>query len=304
MCSPSGPGTGLEFSGAAPVLGELGNGAFSEVHNHILSGGTDDITLLVGNTTAPFVSPYQTQTTAPLVVTSTYHEVVHLTETDGTGELEIINPNDGLLYDTYHYASSSLSSAQAVSEFELITATDWLFECADAFVFWPGTIDVGIAMWGTSGHRLVDTSIVLAADVAGATQSRWDKITIPNAAVGVHTVQIASGGGMTTTAQVHVVDQADAISALVNTSGLICFGAYANGTFISHAPFAFAVDGVATPYEAGLGTNCVVAAVGSTIVATVPGASLTITADSGSAQHQADVDHRLAQLRAARAAVQ
>jgi hypothetical protein len=70
------------------------------------------------------------------------------------------------------------------------------------------------------------------------------------------------------------------------------------------ASFVFTVDGVTTPFEDGLGTNCVAAALGSTIVATVPGASLTITADSGSAQRQADVDHRLAQLRAARAAVQ
>jgi hypothetical protein len=303
-CSPTGPSTGLVFSGAQPVLGELGGGDLLGGHNHILSGGTDDITLLVGGSTAAFLAPYATATTVPLIVTSTEREVVHLTETDGTGELQIINPSDGLLFDTYHYASSSLSSAQAVSELELVSSPDWLFDCADAFVFWPGTIEVGVAMWGTTGHRLVDTSLALDADVPGATQSRWDRITIPNAAVGVHTVQIASGSGTTTTAQVRVVDEADAIRNLASSNGLICFGAYADQTFISHAPFVFTVDGVATLNVEGLGPNCVAAPTGSTVVASVPGASLTIIAGSGGSQRQAEVDHRLAQLRAARAAVQ
>jgi hypothetical protein len=304
LCSPSGPPAGLAFAGAEPLSGQWPNPAFVTTHNHILSGGTDEIQLQVANSNGElFLAPFTTTTWAPLVVEATDNGVVHLTETEGLAELDIVNPSDGLLYDTYNYASSPLATTTPLSEYELITSTDWFTDEADSFAFWPGTFDVVLAYQGPNGNRLVDTSLALAAD--GATQKRWDELTITNAAAGVHAVAITTGGGATATAQIRVVDRADTLAILVNEGGFTCVGAYSQAAFISHAPIAFAVDGTVATNNSGLGPNCIDAAAGTTVVATVAGATpLTYTAGAMPVHSAAEITARLAQLRAARSALQ
>ena len=302
LCSPSGPSAGLTFAGAQPLMGQWPTPAFVETHNHILSGGTDDIQLQIGNGES-FLATYTTMTTPPLVVESTDRNVVHLSESVGTGELQIINPTDNLFYDTYRYASSSLATTTPLSEFEIVTSPDWFSLGASAFAFWTRNLDVVLAYQGPNGNRLVDTSLVLASDQA--TQERWDQLSFTNATAGVHVVHLTTGGGATATAQIRVVDQADFLAALVNQAGFVCLGAFSQGAFISHAPISFTVNGVAATTDTGLGPNCIEAVNGDTVIATVPGATVTLTAGTDMPTHsRAEIDQRIAELRAARAALQ
>ena len=70
-------------------------------------------------------------------------------------------------------------------------------------------------------------------------------------------------------------------------------------------PTLHIVDGAAATNNSGLGPNCIQAAAGTTVVATVAGATpLTYTAGAMPTHSPAEITTRLAQLRAARSALQ
>ena len=79
---------------------------------------------------------------------------------------------------------------------------------------------------------------------------------------------------------VEVTASADAITPLVTTSGIACFGAFAHGAFISGIPWTYQIDGQVVPSNnGGLGPNCIINTTSGsfTVTATAGGKSVTVT---------------------------
>jgi hypothetical protein len=275
-CSPKTP-QGLAFDGNEPVLGLFPPNADSE-HDHIVTGGVDVIELLEDGSPFPLAFDAQVDNPAALTVEGSAAASVTLIGGIGTTELDIIDPDTGLLFDRAAYASSSLASAVAIPIDVLISAPDWWAVTAPAFAFWPGDLDVAIALLDDGGaNRLVDTSIVLA--LPGATQSDWQTLAFPGATPGTYAVGVASTGGGTATAQISVVDHADAIVALITSGGFACFAAQAVGAFVVGIPWTYTSAGAAVAGDDnGLGPNCVFPSGDQpfTVTASAGGQSITV----------------------------
>ena len=275
-CAPETP-DGLTFSGAQVVASSFPASADTG-HNHIAAGGTDVIQLQDDG--APFDLVYTAAVDDPLVLSieSVVGATVALRGHGGTTELDIDDPASGLLFDRYAYASSGLATAIAVPA---PPAVDFYDRTAAGFAFWPGDLSIGIALLDreTPAHRLVDTSLALT--LAGATQTHWDQISMPDATVGHYAVTVTSGG-LIASAEVDVVDHADVIVPLFTNSGFACFAALLGGNFINGVPWTYTIGGETVPSdEAVFGPNCVFDPSGAT--------TFTVTASAGGQSITADV---------------
>jgi hypothetical protein len=274
-CSPQTP-HGLTFAGVQLAFGAFPPGADTE-HANIATGGTDLIVLEEDD--APFSRPFAAAVDDPaaLTIAATSGSTVTLVGGTGTTELEITDPATGLLYDRYAYASSRLVTAAAVPEDVLVSAPDWLTTTAPTFAFWPGDLEVTIALENVGGsNRLVDTSLVLA--LAGATQLDWQTLSIPGATPGTYAIAATSAGGDGTAAPLVVVDHADAITPLITTGGLACFEAATGGAFVVGIPWTFTIAGAPAPSAGPSFENCVSPPLGEpnfTVTASAGGQSLT-----------------------------
>jgi hypothetical protein len=276
-CSPKTP-QGLAFDGSEPVLNLFPPNADTE-HDHIVTGGVDVIELLENNAPFPLAFAAQVDDPAALVIQSSGASSVTLVGGIGTTELDIVDPATGLLFDRAAYGSSPLASAAAIPIDVIVSAPAWWSSTAPAFAFWPGDLDVAIALLDDGGaNRLVDTSIVLA--LAGATQSTWQALAFPGATPGSYAIDVTSAGGATATAQLIVVDHADDLVALVTSGGFACFAAEAGGAFIVGIPWTYTIDGTAVAGDDnGLGPNCVFSPAGDqpfTVTASAGGQAITV----------------------------
>ncbi|MEO8705798.1 MAG: hypothetical protein ABI867_37555 [Kofleriaceae bacterium] len=276
-CSPLTP-NGLRFAGAVPVANEFPNGLFADVRNHIATNGLDEILLGMGNTEELLTLPYELDSQTPTALEVVNSDGAHVTlrGLGGNSQLRVVDPETGLLYDRSLYVSSELSTAVAVGFAELFT-TPSILDAAQAYAFAPGHRRIGIAYLNASSerNRLVDTAATIT--LAGATQTAWDQIDIPNATVGHHTATVHVGD-KDATVDIEVTNTADSIETLLAQDHLACFGAYTpSGAFISGIAWTFKVAGQVVPPSGGLGSNCMsyeqpvivtVTAGGKTIVAT------------------------------------
>jgi hypothetical protein len=274
-CSPKTP-VGLDFAGAAPLLNDFPPYADID-HNHIAVGGVDPIA--IEESSQPFDLVFTASSDDPsiLSIDGVDGDVVTIRGLGGETELDIVDPATGLLFDRYAYASSPLASAVAFSTSPFVTSPDWLTGSAPAYAFWPGDLSVGIALLDAGeSHRLIDTSAVLT--LAGATQTRWDQISIPGAVAGSYTVTATIGGGATAIANVDVVDHADDVMQLFSSGGMTCFAAEAAGAFIVGIPWTYMAGGVAIEGDdGGFGPNCIYAPSGTMVTASAGGQELTVT---------------------------
>ncbi len=281
-CSPRTP-DGLAFEGEAPVLALFPPNADTE-HDHIVTGGDDVIQLFENDEPFPLAFDAEVDNPAALAIQSSGASSVTLVGGIGTTELDIVDPDTGLLFDRAAYASSPLASAAAIPTYVVVSAPDLWSATASAFAFWPGDLDVAIALLDADGaNRLVDTSIVLT--LAGATQRDWQTLAVPGATAGTYAVGVASAGGGMTTAQILVVDHADDLVALVTSGGFACFAAETGGAFVVGIPWTYTIAGAAVSGDDnGLGPNCVFSPAGDqpfTVTASAGGQSITVDVTGG-----------------------
>jgi hypothetical protein len=278
-CSDQTP-NGLSFVGAQPVFLPFPNGVITNINHQIAVGGTDviDIQAAGKDFALPFtaVSQYDTD----LHISNTTGAKVSLTAAQAsTTYLRILDPS-GELYDREAYASNSISELLAVPSTEQVTASGGgTGSAATSFVFATGTHTIGIALLdaGYPQHRLIDTSLTLAA--TGSTQARWDAIKLVAPTAG-HYAVAATSGGSTRMVDVEVVDKVDAITTLSSQGAIACFAATVHGSFVANLAWKYTVNGIdVAPYN-DLSPNCVAdifANPGFTVTATAGGQSVTIT---------------------------
>jgi len=261
-------GQSLTFAGAQVVLGEFPPGVDSD-HANVATGGTDLIALASDG--APFTRPFDATVddAAAITIAAVDGASVTLLGGAGTAELDITDPETGVLFDRYAYAASAIASAAVVPTAAVISSPDVLTSTAAAFAFWPGDLEVGIALENSGGaNRLVDTSLVLT--LAGATQLDWQTLSVPGATPGTYAVAVGDTG---IAAQLAVVDHVDTLALLIAFGGVACFAADTDGAFVVGVPWSFTVDGAPVPGMSGL-ASCVAASSGDHVTASAGGLSL------------------------------
>jgi hypothetical protein len=271
----------LEFSGVQPVNNNFPNQL--DLNNHIAVGGTHDVTLKLDTDFTELAQPFDADTLTPSLLAIDEVSGPHVrlrAVAGGLDALVISDPSTGELYDDALYAMSEFSRAVAIGE-EYLTSSDGSIS-TQPYVFAAGSRRVGVAYLNgaTPPNRLVDTSATLS--VAGATQTRWDEVTFEAATAGIHTIDVTIGG-VQTSIEVEVVEDADEVKSLFTVSGIACFGAFAHDTFISGAGWTYTIDGVPFVSDPALtavfGSNCVFfdGADEHTVKATSFGTTITVT---------------------------
>ena len=278
-CSSQTP-NGLAFVGAQPVFLMYPNGIITNINHQLAVGGHDIIDLQQAGTdfTLPFTTAASSASTLGIDSTDGAKVTIHSIQA-GTSYLRVLDPQNQL-YDRENYAASQLSQLLAVPVSEQFTAPSQ-GASATSYVFATGDRTVGIALLdsGTTQHRLIDTSLVLA--LPGATQTRWDSIRIPNAQVGHYAVSVSVGGtAVPRMVDVEIVDKADGISAVLAKGGVACFAASAHGAFVAGLSWKFTINGFDIPADNDIGGNCVADIFANptfTVTASAGGQTLTVT---------------------------
>ena len=266
------PDQSLTFAGAQLVFGAFPPNADHE-HANIATGGTDVIALetVAGG---PFTRLFEATVDEPaaLAIAGVDGSSVTLIGGTGTAELDLTDPATGTLIDQNAYASSPLAAAAVVPTESIISSPNILTSTAAAFAFWPGDLEVGIALENVGGaNRLVDTSLTLA--LGGATQVDWQTLSMPGATAGTYSIAV---GSTEITARLAVVDHVDSLGVLIATNGLACFAADTGGAFVVGVPWSFSIDGAPAPSVGVSLENCVSAESGDHITANAGGLSLAV----------------------------
>ena len=280
-CSPKTP-DGVDFAGVVPVVNSFPNGSWSSINNHIAVGGLHEVTLRRGGTEDDFTLPYQalSDDLTKLVVEQVDGAHVTLRGYGGKAYLRLVDPGTGELFDRGAYASSEFARAVPLGTDEWITAD--LFDSAAAFVFAPGHRVIGVAYLNNAGppNRLVDTTAKIS--LAGAQQLDWNRIDVPLATAGMHTVTLEIGGAPATM-QFEVSDQADTMRQLLVSENIACFGAYRHDAFIAGLAWTFTADGVPVTETSLFGPNCYFnqTAAAQEVTARAGGKTMTVTVPAG-----------------------
>ena len=279
-CSTATP-NGLSFVGAQPVFLNYPNGLITNINHQLAVGGHDVIDLqLAGKDLALPFTPASASQSVMAIEGTTASQVTIRSIQAGTAYLRVLDPA-GALYDRENYASADVGQLLPVPVIETITAIGGGAAHADAFVFATGTRTIGIALLDAPNptqHRLIDTSLVLAAD--GGTQTRWDAIQLANATAGHHAITASIGGTNPRSVDVELVDHADAITAIQSSGAVACFAATAHGAFISGLAWHFTIGGIDIGSFDTLGPNCVADIFANptfTVTASAGGKTITIT---------------------------
>jgi hypothetical protein len=269
-CSPATP-NGIEFSRRPLVTPAFGNGGPLA----LALGGTDDITLLFGETTNEVNLDYDFLVIDPSVlgVEADGPRMQHFGKRVGTTDLRLFDPVTKQSFQRAPFTVANLASVVPVGVDGEVSSPD-LFGSASSFAFAAGTRRVGFALLDPNHTRLVDSSMTLAAP--GSTQIEWDTLEMA-LSVGTHTIAVHAGG-RDLMAPIEVVAEAAELSPLAVTGGLACFAALTPaGTFIAGLAWTFQINGQAFAADEFFGPNCVRAQTPYTVTAEAGGRSLEIT---------------------------
>lgn len=253
-CSSDTP-QGLEFRGT-DVTGEQGGSP-----GPLAIGGTQNVKLLDPtrdlSRPVPFERPYTTDSSMaadgrfPVGTEVVEHDGNVVTVrgiAEGYNYLRVLAP-DGTLYDR------TVLSAQAIDHLQVRPPYEYGGPGpAETIVWAPGPHVMSVGLWGaphpdlgSSGDLLVDESLVLAME--GATQTRWDTISVPRAPAGHRDLMVAGGSGVAVL-DVETVDAPDTIvSADANYfpisiygSNRLCFVARHQGRYVAGVEWSFTMD--------------------------------------------------------------
>ncbi|MCW5806600.1 MAG: hypothetical protein KIT31_29825 [Deltaproteobacteria bacterium] len=232
-CSDSTPG-GIDFAGARAVGDSIFDG------NHATAvGGTQAITLFHGDTGRPVTEPYVATAVPSFTIERTGGPVVTLrAKQRGASHLTIRDPEGALMDRKVFKAAEILRIDLAVARYESTQLP---------IAFLPGKIELGIALRGAGGDRLVDQSMTL--ELAGATQKGWDTLVVPDATAGTHAIAVTAGGLPPVDVDVTVVAAAEQLvehvpaePLVVGQPGSVCFDAVAQDHHVAGLTWTFDSD--------------------------------------------------------------
>lgn len=271
-CSPATP-NGLDFVGNA-----LANEVLLSGPRPTAIGGTQVIALQYNRGDGVYIAldlPYTADDDggAAVKVDSTSGSQVTVRGVgSGKNYLRILD-EDGLLMDRKELEARELTSIEIVpTDYESIPA-------GTPIAFAPGPRKLGIALYTSSGMRLIDTSMQVQID---GVRASWDTFNT-NTQLGTRTVTVTAGDKPAADIDLVVVDTADSVVAInpppsmqPNGSASVCFQASSGNRYIAGLSWAFNVDGVEKAQGDGtLTRNCV------TVSTTKSSGSVAITATAG-----------------------
>lgn len=253
-CSHDTP-NGLVFEGT-DITGQLGGAP-----GPLAIGGTQRVTMLDPSDSltrpVPFARPYTTDTSMPAderwdVGTEVVDEAGSVVTVRGISEgynyLRVLAP-DGDLYDRTILAAKPIHHRQVRMPYAYGGADE-----NEAIVWTVGPHEMSVGLWsapdsqlGNTSDLLVDESLTLT--MPGATQTRWDTISVPAAPPG-HRDLVVAGGSGAAVLDVETVAAPDSIGDApgnyyplsIYGSDLLCFVARHGGRYVAGAEWSFTMD--------------------------------------------------------------
>jgi hypothetical protein len=225
----------------------------------VATGGSAVMTVLAPDG-SPLVDPYLASSEDPSIVavgSQSGSAVTLQAEVGGDACIDIADRESGDELGSW-ITASPLSSAAV---FPGGQPRELIDDELHAFAFAAGDLQIGVGYVGTSSDgapRLIDLGATL--ELAGATQTDWETIAFPSAAIGSYTIAM-SVGDAAAGASFDVVDPATGAYAVVpydvDVPGLSCFAAVTQASaFIVGMTWSFTLDDVTATASADY-TNCI-----------------------------------------------